>query len=124
MRKPPPLPNRNFVVDLPNSVNERIIKGYFSDHDPFFSRLLGLVTGLEANLLRPPVIKCGDRQNCEVVPFKRKRVLRRGLLQFLQERENICTPGVSQCSNSRFWVRHELVPLALDLRNPAEPTLH
>src|SRR5438270_4706277 len=91
MRKPPALPHWNLVIDLPNSVYESVVERHFADHNALLFRLLGLVAGLKTDLMRPPMIKRGNWQDCEVVPFKPIRISRRGVWQFLNKRENICS---------------------------------
>src|SRR2546430_16769556 len=45
------------VIDLPYSLYEKVIEGYFPNSYSFFLSLLRFVPGLEADLFRPPMLK-------------------------------------------------------------------
>ncbi len=65
------LPERVLVVNLPYPLDERVIEERLPDDDPFLLTLLCFVSGLESDLLRPPVVEGGYWQCREVVPLHR-----------------------------------------------------
>src|SRR4029077_10789157 len=85
----PPLADRALVVDLPDSVKERVIKGNLPDDDSLLLGLLGLISRLEAELLVPPVVEGRYRQGGKVVPLHRVTIFGLGFLHPLHECEKV-----------------------------------
>src|SRR4029077_9583040 len=77
VREAPILSDGSFVVYLPDSIDERIIKRNLSNRDSFFFSLLRLVSRFESDLLCPPVIERRNRQNCQIVHLEGIRKFRR-----------------------------------------------
>src|SRR5438132_3843343 len=79
MRKPFALTDRAFIVDGPDTSNERLINRDFPDGNSLLPCSTCHISGLVIDLLCPPVVKRRYWQHGEVIPLHRVGVLRRGI---------------------------------------------
>jgi hypothetical protein len=77
--------------------------------------LLGLVSGLEADLFRPPVVERRHRDNGKVIHFHGISIFRRPVLQSLHEREKVnADSAFPQSIEDRLWIVQKSPFLSID----------
>ena len=63
------LTHRAFVVDLPDSLNERVVERHLTNGYAFFRRLSGPIPRGREDLAVPPLVKSRYGQDCQIVPL-------------------------------------------------------
>ena len=89
MEKRNSLAHGRLVVNLPNSSYKELIEGHLLDYDALLLSLLSFITGLETDLLIPPVLESGHWQRSQVVPLHRVLVLRLRVGKPLHKRKEV-----------------------------------
>src|SRR4029077_1700768 len=102
VRESSTLSDRCFIVDFPNSLHESVVKGHLSQHNALLLGLFGLVACLKADLLHPPVVKCGHGYGRKIIPLKGIFKFWSGVWQPLYKREEVYA-GFALAQASQQW---------------------
>src|SRR5580700_1417241 len=120
----PSLADRALVVYLPYSLNERVIEGNLPNDDSLLLGLLGLIPGLEAELLVPPVVEGGYREGGKVVPLHRVTIFGLGFLHPLHECEKVdAGSGLAQAIEHRLRIVQKVIFFRVQTGDPNEASV-